>query len=377
MTPLLDAEIVLAVMSGVLFVGLAVIAVRKWGRALSHGGAVDRTAWEMYAAERGWSYVQDPLHPRMRGVHNGASVEVGARIVRRRRPRGGGYQELGTTTLRVNHRAELPPRFLLQQRTWGATLGGLVFGGPRVAVDDDIDAEFLVEGAGADHIRDVLTHVAVKKALLAMSVDLPEAVVHERAVQVKVPGMVSDLHALDHYMDLLTNVANAMREHAPQLQQPLPEATPRPAMTAADLPVRQESLTSAMNRIAGATSRTSAAVQTSALRLKPYEFIVEVRNVVEAVSRLGAPIEGRTVRGLLDRSAWRVEVTFKGDDAVGLEDIAPNDRITGMAMVDDLRQVSKVVECTAVTPAVLLEKGKPLAPVTPSPKRRHRTTDGS
>jgi hypothetical protein len=358
----LDSEMVWTALSAALAVVAVFWGVRWWGQSLRHGGRVDRAAWEMYAAERDFTFTPDPLHPRIRGVHEGVSVEAAATIVRRRGRRGA-VHEVGTTILRATHRANLPPGFLARKRSWYTDIGTTVFGGKRVHVDQDMDAFFRVECSDAVRAKELLTDLEVKKAMLAMLVDLPEAIVHDRAVEAKLPGMVSDISVLDAYLDRIAAVARALRAIAPQVEQLSPEATPKPALTAAELPQRRETLSGALQRIGGATSKTSAMVQASALRVKPYEYELEVRTVVEAATRLGMPTGGLLVRGPLARSPWRAEISFKPEDNEAVSELKMNDIITGMALVDDVRAPSRVVECSAVTPPVLLEA----APHPPSP----------
>jgi len=363
----LEAEMVWTALGVALTVLGAHWAVRHWGRSLHHGGRVDRSAWEMYAAERDLSYTPDPLRPRIRGVHGGVSVEVAANIVRRRTRRG--VQEFATTFLRATHRADLPPSFLARRRDWYQDIGTAVFGGKRVSVDEDIDACFRIECRDEERAKALLTDLEVKKAMLALLVDLPEAHVHDRAVEVKLPGMVSDLQVLDRYLDRLAAVARALRAVSPQVDVASPEAEAKPMVTAADLPQRRETLSGALQRIGGAASKTSAMVQTSTLRIKPYEYEMEVRSVVAASTRLGRPTGGLLVRGVLTRSPWRVEISFDPEDNEAVSDLKMNDIITGMALVDEVRAPSRVVECSAATPPVLLKAApKPLSPDAQSPR---------
>jgi hypothetical protein len=369
-----DSEMVWTALTVAVAVVTVAWGLRWWGQSLRHGGSVNRAAWEMYAAERDFSFTADPLHPRLRGVHEGVSVEAAANIVRRRSRRGG-TQEFATTMLRATHRADLPPGFLASKRGWYTDIGAMVFGGKRVSVDGDMDAYFRVECGDATRAAELLTDLEVKKAMLALLVDLPEAVVHDRAVEAKLPGMVSDLSVLDQYLDRIAAVARALRDVAPQVDRPSPEATPTPAVTAAELPQRRETLSSALQRIGGATSKTSAMVQTSALRIKPYEYELEVRTVVEAATRLGMPTGGLLVRGPLVRSPWRAEISFKPEDNEAVSELKMNDIITGMALVDDVRAPSRIVECSAVTPPVLLQAAPP--PLSSDPQSPNGTGGGS
>ncbi|MBW2253622.1 MAG: hypothetical protein JRI25_03355 [Deltaproteobacteria bacterium] len=355
-----DPQMVWTALAAAVSVLLLVWVVRRWGQSLRHGGRVDRAVWEMYAAERDFSYTADPRHPRIRGVHDGVSIEASARIVRQRTRRG--VQEFATTILSATHRADLPSGFLTRKRNWYMDIGARVFGGKRVSVDEDMDAFFRVECRDATRAAELLTDSEVKKAMLALLVDLPEAIVHDRAVEAKLPGMVSDLSVLDQYLDRMTAVARALRALAPQVDLASPEEV-KPMVTAAELPQRRETLTSALQRIGGASSKTSAMVQTSALRIKPYEYELEVRSVIEAASRLGVPTGGLLVRGLLARSPWRAEISFKPEDNEAVSELKMSDFITGIALVDEVRAPSRVVECSAVTPPMLLKA----APHPPSP----------
>lgn len=357
-----DASSLLALAAtGFMLVGL-VLYLRQWGRGLSHGGKIDKAAWEMFAAERGYDYVPDPMRPRFRGVHDGVSFEVAAKIIKVNtrwlrpvtgvRVRG----EYANTSIRVAHRAALPPGTVIRRKHWGLTLGSMLSGHPAISVDDDYASAFRVECEVPEALRKLLAEPDVKRALLAMIDDLPNAVVHERAIEAKLTGMASDTSVLDTYLGRVTAVAKAFRAHAPQVDRAAPaDRKPVPMVTAADLPERTESLTSALNRLGTASSRTSQSVQASTLKLRPFSYQVDVRTVTEGVTRLGMPTGGLMVRGSLARSPWRVEVNFPPEDNDTVRALKPRDRITGLLLVDDLRGVAQVAECTATTPPIVVE----------------------
>lgn len=357
----------LAALGTLFWMGVVAWAILRWGRSLSHGGVVDRAKWEMYAAERQHTYHPDPMNPRIRGVHKGVSFEVGARIIRSRR-RDGRTIERAITSIRATHRAALPAGLTVHKRSLGRTLGSLVVGRRAIAIDDDYDDFFRVEADDAEAARRTLLEPEVKRAFLSLIVDLPEASVHERAIEAEIPGMASDITALDVYLDRVTDLANALRAVAPQVDQTTAEsapegtagATPAPMRrlpTAAELPPQRETLSGALRRIAGASSKTSAGVQASSMRVRPYEYELEVRVIDQATSRLGVPTGGRLVRGLLVRSPWRAEISFPPADNDIVDAIRPTDVISGLALVDDFRAVSQVVECTAQTPPMVTTPG--------------------
>ncbi len=334
------------------------MAWRHWGNSLVHGGRVDRAAWEMYAAERGHRYTPDLYRPKLRGVHEGVSFEVTATITRARRRRQD--YEHATTGIRVTHRAALPPDTTIRRRSWAITLGSLIAGQKAVAIDEDYDDLFWIHTADPETLRALLADPDVKRALLSLFVDLPDASVHDRVILADVPGMTSDLSILTRYLDKVTALATALRTLSPQIDRPSAEPTeglpPLAALpTAAELPQRTEALYLALRRIGGAASRTSSSVQTSALRLRPLEYTLEVRAVVEGVTRLGLPTGGMMVRGMLERGEWRVELNFPPEDTAIVSALSPGDRVTGLCLVDDLRPAGRTVECTATTPPVLLE----------------------
>lgn len=347
--------------TGFLALGL-LLYLRQWGRGLTHGGKVDRAAWEMFAAEHGYDYVPDPNRPRFRGVYDGVSFEVSAKIVkvntRWMRPVTGVRvrNEYANTWVRATHRAALPPGTVIRRKHWGIALGSLLSGHPAISVDEDYHAFFRIECDVPEALRALLAHPDVKKALLAMIADIPEAVVHERAIEAKLSGMASDTSVLGTYLDRVSSVARALREHAPQVDRAQPtDRTPVPLLAAAELPERTESLTSALKRLGTASTRTSASVQASTLKLRPYSYELEVRTVTEGSTRLGVPTGGLMVRGSLARSPWRVEVNFPKEDNEAVRALQPRDRITGLLLVDDLRGVAQVAECTATTPPIVVE----------------------
>lgn len=353
----LDVSALLSLTIAVAVVASFALTMKRWGRSLTHGGRVDRAAWEMYAAEHHHDYTPDPLRPKIRGVHNGVSFEVGAKVVRHRGRRGE-EREYATTWIRATHRADLPPGTVIRAKSWGLALGSLLAGQRAISVDEDYDEFFRIESSNPPLLRELLSDIEVKRAFLALIADLPEAVVHERAIEADLPGMASDLSVLDAYLDRVAAVGNALRQLAPQVERVTDKSTPKPLMTAAELPQRTEQLTSVLRRMHSATSRTSASVQASAMKVRPYEYTLEVRAIVEAVSRLGVPTGGRTVRGILEHSEWRAEISFPPEDNALVEELKPRDRITGLALVDDLTVISRRVECTASTPPVLLQSGK-------------------
>lgn len=327
--------------------GLAGVAARHWGRSLYHGGKVDRDAWQLWAASNDHDYLPSELTPRIRGVHEGCSFDVSASIFRRRSL--GRTREIATTLLRVSHRADLPPGFLVRARTLGTWIASRLFGGRAVEVDEDLAGSFVVDSTAPERARELVSDPAVKRALLALVADLPETIVHDRALEVQLPGMVSDTGALAHYLDLLTAVARAFRALAPQMDPVSPE--PRPLPTAAELPRRGESLAAALRSVrSGASSQ--AAMQVAQLKIRPYEYEIVVRGVEAAVTRLGRPTGGRTIRGALERSSWRVEIQFAEADNEAVEALKPGDVVTGLCHVEDARVASQVVECTAITPPI-------------------------
>lgn len=360
MTDLLDTSLVLAALSFAAFVVGLVAVVRSWGRAVSHGGHVDRAAWEMYAAERLWDYTPDPRNPKLRGVYDEVATEVSCRIVSRRTRRG--KQEYGTTSLRMTHRADLPPRFLAQERRLGNTLAALVSGARPISVHDDLDPFFHVESADVEATRALFQDDDLRKAMLRLSVDLPEAVVDGRAISATLPGMVSNTNTLDMYLDLMAGVAKALYALSPRAvstssQDGTPALAPLPSI--ADLPRKPERLGSALGRLGGAATKTSASVQVSALRLRPYEYEVEVRSINPGVSRAGIENGGRMLRGLLVNSQWKIELLCEREDNEAVDALQERDVVGGMCLVDDLRGMAHVVECTAQGAPILLKRGAP------------------
>ncbi len=344
----MDFDWIWVAFSAALGAGLFALSVRAWGRSLLHGGGrVDRDAWRLWAAQADLDFVEADLSPRVHGVYGDCSVEISARI-RRTRSRRGGTVERATTSLRISHRAELPPGFLVQTRSLRTWLGSRLFGAARISVDEDIDAHFHVESSDPFRAREILADLEVKKALLALAADLPEAVVHERALEATLPGMVTEGFALSRYLDLLTALGVALRAIAPQVDPVDPEMKPLP--TAAELPRRHTSLASALRGFRSTGSSASQAIRASSLKIKPYEYTLIVRAVTEAANRLGRHTGGRAVRGVLDRSAWRAEIHFDPEDNEVVEALEIGDVITGMCLVEDLRPTSQVVECKAMTP---------------------------
>ena len=221
------------------------------------------------------------MAPKIRGTHGGVSFELITEITQRR-DRRGVVSEWATARLRATHRAAVPHGFRIRKASWGLTFASLFVGHRAIDVDEAYD-KLRVECDDEAAANKLLDDPTLMKAILSLFVDLPNAVIHERAIESPVPKLPPDLVGLDNWLDRISAVGRQMRTLAPQIEKPAAEGQPaplKPLPTAAELPERKETLSGALRRVTQATSRASAGGSSTTVgRTRSFSSVPPVRTV--------------------------------------------------------------------------------------------------
>lgn len=324
--------------------------------------------WHEYALEREWAYHGNSDKAVFKGVIEGQPLYAEV-VIRRIRTRRGGEFVQANSTFRVPIRG-LAPLMSIRERTVKNRLLLVASGGRPFATDVlKLDEAFLISGADVDEVVPLVRKPAIRMALEALAQVCPEAVVHERAVELSMDGMLSNPRKLDRTLQTMTAVAAAIELSIPRSDgspMPLPEPE-APLPTAVESPTqrpvtavrkRPEPLYVALRQV-GRESPQRQAVALQHLRLPPYTVTLEVRSVTEAASDAGTTTGDLQINGVLTRSQWRVELLVSIDQANTVLTLLSGDVIHAECLVEEVRMTRQAVEATATSDVQVVSRGTP------------------
>ncbi len=331
---------------------------------------ISTDTWHGYALERSWPFHGGPSKAGFRGSIEGQPLSAEVTI---RRTKGRHNREYisAKSHFRVPIRG-LAPVLSIRNKSLKNRFVLLLAGARPFATDLlKIDEHLLISGQDVDEVVALIRRPAVRQALEMLTRVCPEAVVHERAVELNVHGMMSEAQELDRTLQAMTAVAAAIEMSVPRIDgsppvlperssgEAEPTATPKPTRPLApDVRRRPEALYMAMRRLARQTSQQQA-LTIQHLRIPPYTFDLEVRSIAEAETSIGTTTGDLQVNGVLSRGNWRVELVVPVDQADTVLTLITGDVIRGECVLDDIRPGRQTIEAKATNPIEVVSRGTP------------------
>lgn len=356
---------------GVAGIGYGLVEfVRRMRKNASRQTSLSTDAWHGYALEHNWPFHGGPAKASFRGAIDGQPLSAEVNI-RRTRGRHGREYVTARSTFRVPIRGRAPVLSIRKKSLQNRFM--LLLGGGRPFATDfhKIDESLLVSGEDVDEVVALIRKSPVRLALEMLARVCPEAVVHERAVELTVDGMMSESRELDRTLEAMTAVAAAIEMSIPRIDGSppvFPERSPSDEASSTatepsrpvppDVRRRPEALYMAMRRLARQSSQQQA-LTIQHLRIPPYTFDIEVRSITQAETSIGITTGDLQVNGVLTRGNWRVELVVPADQANMVLTLITGDVIRGECLLDNVRPGRQTAEAKATAAIELVSRGTP------------------